>query len=204
MLAGTAVTREASGPEYGIYAYTGREWDPEINLYYYRARYYDPKVGRFLSEDPLGLQAGVNFYSYVRNNPANAIDPYGLKDCAVDPCLQSCLEKVFGEPIPNVRVMTNTKVSWTAGLFGSAVSHPNSVKLPRNSPCDEFFDNLMWVLHEYYHVVRQHRAKRPAHFSIGGYIFNKKKHEKPANDFAWENYWPLKECLEECTSCPVE
>ena len=55
MLAGTAIARESSGPEYGIYAYTGREWDPEINLYYYRARYYDPKIGRFISEDPIGF-----------------------------------------------------------------------------------------------------------------------------------------------------
>ncbi|SPF37195.1 hypothetical protein SBDP1_1620001 [Syntrophobacter sp. SbD1] len=26
-------------------------------LYYMRARYYDPSVGRFISEDPLGLRA---------------------------------------------------------------------------------------------------------------------------------------------------
>jgi RHS repeat-associated protein len=38
------------------FAFTGREWDPETGLYYYRARYYDPKVGRFVSEDPLGVQ----------------------------------------------------------------------------------------------------------------------------------------------------
>jgi RHS repeat-associated protein len=51
-------------PPYGIYAYTGREWDPETNLYYYRARYYDPKVGRFISEDPLRFVGGVNFHAY--------------------------------------------------------------------------------------------------------------------------------------------
>ena len=83
MLAGTAVTREASGPEYGIYAYTGREWDPEINLYYYRARYYDPKIGRFISEDPIGFEGGLNFYAYVFNNPGNFVDPWGLD---VDVC----------------------------------------------------------------------------------------------------------------------
>jgi RHS repeat-associated protein len=62
------------------YAFTGREWDPETGLYYYRARYYDPKAGRFLSEDPIGLDGGVNFYSYVRNQPTNLIDPFGLQD----------------------------------------------------------------------------------------------------------------------------
>lgn len=57
--------------------YTGRERDADTGLYYYRARYYDAVVGRFLSEDPLGFQAGINFYAYVDNNPMNASDPTG-------------------------------------------------------------------------------------------------------------------------------
>jgi RHS repeat-associated protein len=56
--------------------YTGRELD-NTGFYYYRARYYDPAVGRFISEDPLGFRAGVNFYAYVGNNPINANDPTG-------------------------------------------------------------------------------------------------------------------------------
>jgi len=43
-----------------------------------RARYYDLTVGRFISEDPLGLDAGVNLYAYALNNPINWIDPSGL------------------------------------------------------------------------------------------------------------------------------
>lgn len=39
---------------------------------------YDPSVGRFLTEDPLGFEAGINFYAYVNNNPINANDPTGL------------------------------------------------------------------------------------------------------------------------------
>jgi RHS repeat-associated protein len=45
---------------------------------YNRARYYDPSVGRFLSEDPTGFNAGINFYAYVSNNATNLIDPKGL------------------------------------------------------------------------------------------------------------------------------
>lgn len=62
------------------FQYTGRELDSETGLYFYRARYYDPTTGRFLREDPLGLNSGqVNFYSYAGNQPVDYLDPYGLK-----------------------------------------------------------------------------------------------------------------------------
>jgi len=48
-------------------------------LYYYRARYYDASVGHLITEDPVGFDAGSNFYRYVRNNPALFIDPTGLQ-----------------------------------------------------------------------------------------------------------------------------
>lgn len=41
---------------------------------------YDSAVGRFLSIDPLGIEAGdPNFYGYVDNNPTNFTDPTGLE-----------------------------------------------------------------------------------------------------------------------------
>jgi RHS repeat-associated protein len=57
--------------------FTGREEDPDTGLYYFRNRYADLSVGGFISEDPLGFKAGINFYVYVNNNPVNANDPYG-------------------------------------------------------------------------------------------------------------------------------
>jgi RHS repeat-associated protein len=51
----------------------------------YRARYYDPAIGRFISEDPLGLGGGINRYAYVRNGPINLTDPQGL--CPRSQCL---------------------------------------------------------------------------------------------------------------------
>jgi RHS repeat-associated protein len=78
---------EAGASEPG-YSFTGREWDPEIGLYYYRARFYEAQSGRFLSEDPIGLDGGLNFYSYVRNRVANHSDPLGLlpvQDCPGGP-----------------------------------------------------------------------------------------------------------------------
>jgi len=60
--------------------FTGREEDADNGLYYFRARYYDPAIGRFITEDPKGFGAGVNFYTYARNNPINANDPMGYID----------------------------------------------------------------------------------------------------------------------------
>jgi RHS repeat-associated protein len=60
------------------YGYTGREADAETGLDYYRARYYDAAVGGFISEDPIGFQAGdTNLRRYVGNNATNFIDPSG-------------------------------------------------------------------------------------------------------------------------------
>ncbi|MEK6282278.1 MAG: RHS repeat-associated core domain-containing protein [Acidobacteriota bacterium] len=59
------------------YTFTGRESDGELGLLYYRARWYDAKQGRFVSEDPFGLRAGINLYSYVKNNPTKFTDPMG-------------------------------------------------------------------------------------------------------------------------------
>jgi len=62
-----------------VVLYTGRELDPETGLYYYRARYYSPGLGRFIGRDPLDYWGGdFNLYRYVRNGPANAVDPLGL------------------------------------------------------------------------------------------------------------------------------
>ncbi len=43
------------------------------------ARYYDPVSGRFLQRDPIGIYAGPNVYSYVRNQPVAQTDPQGLQ-----------------------------------------------------------------------------------------------------------------------------
>jgi RHS repeat-associated protein len=63
---------------YGVFAYTGREWDKETGLYYYRARYYEPMDGRFVSKDPIGFRGGINYYAYARGNPILYRDPKGL------------------------------------------------------------------------------------------------------------------------------
>jgi RHS repeat-associated protein len=57
--------------------FQGQYHDHETGLHYNRYRYYDPEVGRFISQDPIGLAGGLNVYQYAPN-PVQWIDPLGL------------------------------------------------------------------------------------------------------------------------------
>jgi RHS repeat-associated protein len=60
------------------FLFTGRELDEETGLYFYRARYYSAQIARFVSNDPIGFDAGdANIYRYVRNSPLTTTDPTG-------------------------------------------------------------------------------------------------------------------------------
>ncbi|EPA3171297.1 RHS repeat-associated core domain-containing protein, partial [Shigella sonnei] len=58
----------------------GQQYDEESGLYYNRHRYYDPLQGRYITQDPIGLKGGWNFYQYPLN-PITDIDPLGLATC---------------------------------------------------------------------------------------------------------------------------
>jgi len=75
----------SSGSLTNPFQYTARESDPETGLYYYRARYYDSAMGRFLSEDPIDFDGGMNFYVYVGNNPVIYFDPDGMQQQGANP-----------------------------------------------------------------------------------------------------------------------
>jgi RHS repeat-associated protein len=50
---------------------------PELGMVYLRARWYDPDLGRFASEDPIGLEGGMNPYVFGGGDPVNSVDPTG-------------------------------------------------------------------------------------------------------------------------------
>ena len=58
--------------------FQGQYFDAETGLHYNTFRYYDPDVGRFTTEDPIGLNGGLNLYQYAPN-PFAWIDPWGLE-----------------------------------------------------------------------------------------------------------------------------
>ena len=63
------------------FQFTGRENDSIslLSIYHLRAREYAPAVGRFLTEDPIGVAGGdPNLHIYVGSRPVDAVDPLGL------------------------------------------------------------------------------------------------------------------------------
>ncbi|MIB42305.1 RHS repeat protein [Escherichia coli] len=59
------------------YRLPGQQHDEESGLYYNRHRYYDPLQGRYITQDPIGLEGGWNLYNYPLN-PIIRMDPLGL------------------------------------------------------------------------------------------------------------------------------
>ncbi|WP_232811303.1 RHS repeat-associated core domain-containing protein, partial [Serratia proteamaculans] len=57
--------------------YAGQYQDDESGLHYNLFRYYEPEVGRFTTQDPIGLSGGMNLYQYAPN-PYGWVDPLGL------------------------------------------------------------------------------------------------------------------------------
>ena len=57
--------------------FPGQYFDVESNLHYNTRRFYDPKIGRYITQDPIGFNGGLNLYNYVGGDPINNADPTG-------------------------------------------------------------------------------------------------------------------------------
>jgi RHS repeat-associated protein len=87
-LAGDAA-KAAPPPIEQPFRFQGQQFDEETGLHYNRFRYYDPVVGRFVSQDPIGLSGGLNTSSYAPN-PLGWVDPLGLQKKKKCPCPDEC------------------------------------------------------------------------------------------------------------------
>jgi len=60
------------------FGFTGHYYHQPSALHLAWFRAYDADLGRWISRDPIREEGGLNLYCYVRNNPLNWVDPFGL------------------------------------------------------------------------------------------------------------------------------
>ena len=74
------VTSETNAAIDHLFGYTGRPFDETTGLQNNLHRWYDASVGRWLSEDPIGIKGDdANLYRYCANSTVNIVDAIGLK-----------------------------------------------------------------------------------------------------------------------------
>lgn len=133
-------TASASESVQNPYRYTGRRYDEGPGLYHNRARYYDPDLGRFISQDPLGLAAGINPYVYAGNDPVNALDPSGLAPLARPPCPETGMAPPSGSrpahECPPLTVNAGGGGSWGLGATMMFGPKPQAKKASFDVPND--------------------------------------------------------------------
>jgi RHS repeat-associated protein len=115
------------------YRYTGKERDQESGLYYCDARYYAPWLYRWISCDPLQLEAGPNFYIYCDNNPVNRTDtggadwefcnPFSDNECTVTSTFEVVAENA-GEARDYARESDTAQFVLGMGMGGLAGATP--------------------------------------------------------------------------------
>ncbi|WP_367025887.1 RHS repeat-associated core domain-containing protein [Methylococcus sp. ANG] len=70
-----------SNPGFQPFGHAGGLYDRDTGLVRFGARDYDPETGRWTAKDPILFGGGdANVYAYVRNNPTNLVDPFGLRE----------------------------------------------------------------------------------------------------------------------------
>ena len=106
-----------------LFRFQGQYYDSESGLHYNRFRYYDCSLGRYISPDPVGIEAGQNLYAYAPN-PVAWVDALGLatKRCdklsSPNPLPREIREQyeeiILGRGTPRIDPKTNQQTKFTA------------------------------------------------------------------------------------------
>ena len=73
-------TNTSGGTAHQPFRLQNQYCDRETELHYNFFRYYEPDAGRFVNQDPIGLEGGFNVYQFAPN-AQDWVDPLGLSKC---------------------------------------------------------------------------------------------------------------------------
>ena len=148
------------------FLFTGREYMATFGVYEYRNRAYHPGLGRFMSEDPKGFDAGDNnFFRYVGNDPMDRTDPMGLTDPdiadrdaqnsydtgqspggagqAQNPQQQQQQQKDAKQVEKDNRTFEEKLSDWVKQMEVSIFAHPGIVESRKNVQADQVRDAVI-------------------------------------------------------------
>jgi RHS repeat-associated protein len=147
-------------------------------------RYYLPSLGRFLTQDPLGHEAGLNLYQYADQNPLVNLDPDGEQGEAVLTGGLALSGAGAGSPAAGTAMGSNP-IGW--GVAGIAAATAGAY----------YASN--YLASRYYDVSNVSSPGRGSGFGVKGAVHTGKRHGGDWGELPMANiqakavmaYWPL-------------
>ncbi|MDB5932961.1 MAG: hypothetical protein JWQ01_305 [Massilia sp.] len=169
------------------FQYVGRENDG-TGLYYFRARYYSPHLARFISSDPIGLNAGINTYAYVRGNPISLVDPFGLRPLTGNE--KSCLKYIIPQiDLDNADVRDGVTLEYPLIEGYDAITRGNTIYFRPGAYDSSKVAGIALLAHELVHVGQYRRGATLWSFILAGLDgHNQSPLERPAMELQEQIY----------------
>ena len=106
-----------SGDKESVITFAGLVNHSPSGLLLANYRAFDTSLGRWISQDPIGLAGGANLYGYVGNGPIDGSDPLGLFDPRTAAQIAAAGTAVAGAASPGIAALAVGGAVAAGGLF---------------------------------------------------------------------------------------